>query len=88
MTQARIDTIRATQRIPMRNFEQVQCYLRHGHYERALVVYVARDTNELYVAQVKPVVEVADKLDRKARDVLAAIDAGEAPVCVCGKCEV
>ncbi len=88
VVQAKIEQIRVTQRIPTKHFEQVQCYLRHGHYERALVVYVARDTSEFYVAQVSPVADVAEKLDRKARDVLAAIDAGEAPLCVCGRCGV
>jgi hypothetical protein len=87
VTQAKIETIRVTQRIPVKHFEQVQCYLRHGNYERALVVYVARDTDEIYVAQVKPVKDVAEKLDRKARDVLAAIDANERPLCTCGRCQ-
>jgi hypothetical protein len=86
-TQERIERIRETQRIPTRHFEQVQMYLRHGGYGRAMVVYIARDTDELYVAQVRPVPEVADKLDRKARDVLAAVEAGVAPLCTCGRCK-
>lgn len=86
VTQAKIETIRVTQRIPTRHFDQVQCYLRHGRYDRGLVVYVARDTSEIYVAQVRPVPDVADRLDRKARDILAAIDAQETPMCTCGRC--
>lgn len=87
VTQARLDTIRALGRIPTRHFEQVQAYLRHGHYERGIVVYVARDTDEIYVAHIKPNPEIADRIDRKARDILAAIDAGQEPLCTCGRCK-
>jgi hypothetical protein len=88
VTQAKIDAIRSTQRIPLKNYQQVQVYLRHGEYDRALVVYVARDTDELFVYEVTPNRGVQDILDEKARQILAAIDAGTLPRCDCGRCQL
>jgi hypothetical protein len=72
---------------------QVQMYLRHGGWRKAFVVYIARDVPHrefegppFWVFQVEPDEVLADRMDKKARDILAAIDAGEAPVCVCGYC--
>ncbi len=85
--QAKIDTIQATNKIPLKNYQQVQVYLRHGGYDRAQVVYVARDTDELLVYEVRPNRGVQDLMDDKARWVLSAIDEGVAPGCTCGRCE-
>ena len=73
-TAAKIDRIRESWRLPRRTFAQVQTYLRHGGYDRGLVVYQARDTGAICVVGVKPIRPVADDLDAKAQRVLAEVD--------------
>ncbi len=74
-------------RIPRRHFSQVQVYMRHGGYSEAIVVYVARDTGFVHVAEIQQVRAVQDKLDEKAARILAAIDLNlNPPRCECGKC--
>jgi len=90
-----------TRRVIRSHYEQVALYIRHGGYPRCHVMYVARDVPEsawqgdvirdcggipVWVISVGPNREVADRLDEKAKMVLAAIDRGEAPHCVCGRC--
>ncbi len=84
--QANLDGIMASRRIPRRHFEQVQMYLHHGHYPAAVVVYVARDTGQMYVAEIRPAKEVVRNLNEKARRVLECVDRAEMPECECGKC--
>jgi len=74
---------------------QVQMYLRHGGFERGLLVYVARDVPwdewnglPLWVVEERPDDRWADSLDRKARLILAHVDQGDGPpACTCGRCE-
>lgn len=87
VTQAKLEIIKMTRRMPLKNFQQVQTYLRHGGYEHAQVVYVSRDTDELFVYEVTLSKGVQDLMDEKARGILAAVDAGQAPKCVCGRCK-
>ncbi len=71
---------------PLREHElQVQCYLRHGGYDRCELVYVARDSGALWAFDVPARVELADEADRTARRVLNAVDAHVAPHCTCGQ---
>lgn len=72
---------------------QVQMYLRHGGWARGLVIYIARDVPHrefdgppFWVFEVEPDEVMADRLDRKAQDVLAAIDRREPPACTCSWC--
>lgn len=87
VTQLKIEQIKSTRRIPIKNYHQVQVYLRHGGYKRAQVIYVARDTDDLFVYEVTPNREIQDLLDDKARQILLAVDLGHAPVCQCGRCQ-
>ncbi len=73
-------------RLPTENYHQVQIYLRHGGYPKAYVVYVCRDTGELYTLEVLPNPHLQDILDAKARRVLAAVDSSQPPRCDCGRC--
>jgi len=87
VTNEKLERIRhIDRRIPRNNYEQVQCYMRHGGYQWAVVVYVARDTGALWAADVPYSVSVAERLDEKARSILAAVDANVAPKCACGRC--
>lgn len=84
--QVNLEEISANKRIPRRHFQQVQMYLHHGKYPAALMVYVARDTGQIHTAEIRPMRDVAEDLNRKARMILAAVDAGRAPACECGRC--
>lgn len=73
---------------------QVQMYLRHGGWQRAKIIYIARDVPHrefrgmpLWVIDTEPKPGLADKLDAKAKAVLAAIDSKTAPACECGWCK-
>ncbi|MCL4296308.1 MAG: hypothetical protein KJ077_11290 [Anaerolineae bacterium] len=76
------------------DYQQVQMYLRHGGWPRALVVYICRDVPHrewysipVWVLEVLPEASMADTLDAKAKTILAAVDAGgPAPECDCGWC--
>jgi hypothetical protein len=88
MLQPYIDQIRQSRRLPVRHFQQVQVYLRHGGYNFAHVIYVARDTGQIYTAGVRIHPATGDRLDRKAVAILRAVDANEPPECECGRCDV
>ena len=73
---------------------QMQMYLRHGGYEKGFLVYVARDVPwkkwkglPVWVYEMRVDEKEGQRLDGKARLVLAAVDAGSAPECVCGRCK-
>lgn len=84
--QEKLNQIRRDKRIPLKNYRQVQTYMRHGHYAQALVVFVARDTGDLYTHTVIPDRACMDVMDEKALSILAALDAGELPTCTCNRC--
>jgi hypothetical protein len=65
---------------------QVQAYLRYGDYQRGLIVYKVRANGALWVAYVLRDDAAGERLERKARDVLAALDRGLPPACTCGHC--
>lgn len=73
---------------------QVQMYLRHGGWQRAKIIYIARDVPHrefqgvpLWVVETEPRAGMADKLDAKAKGILAAIDSKTPPPCECRWCQ-
>lgn len=68
------------------HMDQCQMYMRYGGYERALIVYKNRDTGEVYVYEMRRSDQFGEKLEWKAREVLAAVDEGKPPACTCGRC--
>ena len=74
-------------RIPDQNYWQVQTYLHYGRYRRALVVYLAVDTNQVKVVPVRYNENVAEMACLKAAEVLEAVDHRQPPGCDCGRCE-
>lgn len=77
--------VRARNRALQGHYEQVQCYLRYGGWERAVVLYKCRETGEVRPIMVWPHFETQERLERKAREVLEAVDRGERPACECGR---
>jgi hypothetical protein len=76
-----------------RTIDQVQCYMRHGAFEKAHIVYIARDVPgdqwrglPLWTFEQYPLPELAGRLDEKAQRILAAVDRGLPPGCECGWC--
>ena len=80
-----LDAIRNNPRynIPRRHFEQVQMYLRHGEYDCARIVYIARENGDLWLSEIHADERTQDRLDEKAQNVLIAVERREPPVCIC-----
>jgi hypothetical protein len=85
-----LDGIRSDEhhRIPKRHFEQMQVYMRHAEYDKVRAVYVARETGELWLSEIRADMRTQDRLDAKACGVLMAADQHKPPQCTCNKCEV
>ncbi len=75
-----------SRRLPDPYFDQVQTYMRHGDYRQALVVAVSRDSFDLFFLTVPRNERAGERIDCKARMILAAIDAQRPPHCTCGRC--
>jgi hypothetical protein len=76
-----------------RTIDQVQCYMRHGGFSKAHIIYIARDVPleewrglPIWTFEQPPQPDLADRLDQKAQRVLAAVDKGLPPGCECGWC--
>ena len=67
--------------------DQMQMYMRYGGYRRGMVVYKERQSGDVWVCWVTYNEERGQRLEEKARMVLAAVDAGEPPECECGRCD-
>lgn len=71
---------------------QMAMYLRHGGWQRGYIVYIARDVPHrefeppFWVFELEWDEGLMERMDRKARDVLAAIDRKEPPACTCSYC--
>lgn len=70
-----------------RDRDQMQAYMRYGGYERALIVYKCRADGDMWVVEVWRDDAEGGRLEEKARVVLEAVDSGEPPACVCGRCK-
>ena len=77
---------------PFTHVAQMQMYMRHGGFKRAVLIYTARDiparvwTEPFWTVDVAPDERLMDRLDHKAQMILAAIDRKLPPACECGYC--
>ena len=69
-----------------RDRDQIQMYMRYGGWQRGLIIYKDRQGGDVWVCWASVDEERGARLERKARMILAAVDAGEAPECECGRC--
>jgi hypothetical protein len=74
-------------RLPNRVFFQVQAYMHFAGYQRAHVLYLARDTGEMRVIGVSHSDTVAEKINAKLDRLVAAVKTGQRPACSCGYCQ-
>jgi len=68
----KLDQIEQSGKLPRPHFEQVQCYMHFGRYERAYVLYFARDTGRFLVKPLSYVKSVGVSLNQKAQRVIRA----------------
>jgi hypothetical protein len=81
----RFEEVKRTNRALQHRYERVQMLMAMGGWPLVVVVYKARETGEIWPVQVWPHKATQERLVRKAREVLAAVDAGERPTCECGR---
>ncbi|MDY6877342.1 MAG: hypothetical protein SWK90_14220 [Chloroflexota bacterium] len=79
--------VKERKRAAQADYEQVQVYMLYGGYETAVVVYKCRGTGEVWPVKVWAHEPTQQRLEDKARAVLAAVDVGERPECRCGRHE-
>jgi hypothetical protein len=82
-----LDRVKTEGRVKRDHFLQVQTYMRYGNYRSALVALVCRDPLEFHFVYVPAVPSVGEEMERKAKAILAAIDARRRPVCECRYCK-
>jgi hypothetical protein len=73
-------------RLPNRVFYQVQAYMHYGRYERAHVLYLARDTGEIRVVGSSYNNQAGYKIEQKVERLVQAVRAMQRPACTCGHC--
>jgi len=74
-------------RIPKVHYWQVQTYMHYGHFNRAIVIYIARDTGQLRVIEIRRNEQIGELARLKAASILEAVDLGSPPDCECGWCK-
>lgn len=74
VTHEKLDQVRNSGRLPRPDYDQIQMYLAHSGLDEAHVIYVGRDTGEIYVHYVKPQKHIIDKLNTKAKRILERFD--------------
>jgi hypothetical protein len=76
-----LDSNRAMQK----HYEAAQCYMLHGGWSKAVVIYKCRDDGDVWVIEVLPHERAQRRVMDKVQAVLEALDVGEEPICTCGR---
>jgi hypothetical protein len=87
VTARAMEKLKAENRLKSGHFAQVQTHMRYGNYRQALVAVVCRGPLEFYFIHAPLIPTVGERIERKAKAILAAIDARERPACECGYCK-
>lgn len=72
--QSNLEGIEHSKKLPNKHFAQVQTYMHHGGYKSCLMVYVARDTGQLYFQEVWYIRAVGQRFENKIKAVLRRFD--------------
>jgi hypothetical protein len=86
VTSHAMEKVKSEGRVRRDHFYQAQAYMRYGGYTQALFALVCRDPFEFYFVNVEIVRSAGERLESKARSLLASIDARRRPACECGHC--
>lgn len=81
-----MERVKSEGRVRRDHFYQVQAYMRYGGYQKALLALVCRDPFEFHFVNAVMSKSTGERLESKARSLLAAIDARRRPACECGHC--
>ncbi len=84
-----------TQVIPVEYVYQIQTYMHYGNLPSTLFVAVSRgdgsrenDGLEFCFLNIRRDDLIGKRIEEKAKLILAAIDAGNPPICECGRCDI
>lgn len=72
--------------LPNRIFFQIQAYMHFGGYQRAHVIYLARDTGALRVIGATHSPEFGLRIEAKISRLVTAVRQVQRPACSCGHC--
>lgn len=73
-------------RLPHKVWWQVQAYLRYTSFQKAYVIYLARETGRLRVFDVAADEEMGRRIHNRVLDLVRAIEWKREPACECGRC--
>lgn len=82
-----LERVAAKGRGKVEHWLQVQTYMRYGPWQNAVIVYISRDSFRHFIVSALKDTHVGEKMEHKAKTVLAAIDARRPPACECGRCK-
>lgn len=85
VSKRRFECVLETGRALGDHFQQVQAYMHFSEYRHAEIVYVCREDLRHFVVHVGYRASVGERIEAKARKVLAAIDEGRQPACECAR---
>lgn len=87
LSEVKFQSIKTAVKIPTRNFLQVQTYMFNGHFNRAMIIYVCRETMEFETRTINQIDSVGYRMNEKARRILTAFANSVMPDCDCGYCK-
>ncbi len=74
-------------RVQPSKYTQCQAYMRYGRYRECVIVLVSTATLSHLTVKIFRSDEAGRNIEKKAMDILRAIDARKEPACECGKCQ-
>jgi hypothetical protein len=82
---ARFDEVLQDGRALRKHYEAAQCYMLHGGWNQAAVIYKCREDGDVWVIMVQKNERVMEQVNGKVEAVLAALNVEEEPICMCGR---
>ncbi len=87
MSLDKFNAVVADNKLPNREYRQVQAYMHYGYYQKALVFVICPETFDTHTLWVTPNRYVIDQIVKNFATVLAAIQINKAPTCTCSRCK-
>lgn len=83
----KFDMVLSEQRLPNREYHQVQSYIHYGGYSTALVFCICPETFDTTTLVIKENFNAQLLNEVKAKAILTSIDNDAEPACTCGRCK-